>query len=317
MANANLYNNGDGIILRSKKLQRLIKVAFVSSLFTVLAIMPSIGVSAEDGLYVFSDISHLFDNILPAENSAVSESNSAALKGITVVDAGEIKSGQFFPVKVGEYLEAQGYVLSPDDRVSVDLDEYLTDGMEIKIDRVTYAYETRTAIIPYQIVENPIQTIPKGASRIVAYGENGTAEHKIKEMYVNGVKVDEFIVDTTVIQPAKDEVLDVGVGGVVTSKDGVTYNYSYYIDVVATAYCMGTRTATGERLRRGIVAVDKNVIPFHTKMFITGDTVEYGYGVAEDTGGAIKGNKIDLAYETYNECIQFGRRSMRVYILEE
>ena len=50
-------------------------------------------------------------------------------------------------------------------------------------------------------------------------------------------------------------------------------------------------------------------------MFVTG-SVEYGYCEAEDTGGAIVGNKIDLAYPTYDECIQFGRRNVVVYILE-
>ncbi|MBR2020829.1 MAG: hypothetical protein IJ939_00185, partial [Clostridia bacterium] len=52
------------------------------------------------------------------------------------------------------------------------------------------------------------------------------------------------------------------------------------------------------------------------KMFITSDSWEYGLGVAEDTGGAIKGNIIDLAYMNYDTCIQFGRRQMQVYFLD-
>ena len=75
-------------------------------------------------------------------------------------------------------------------------------------------------------------------------------------------------------------------------------------------------TATGATLAKGIVAVDPKVIPLHTKMYIASDTVEYGVGVAEDTGGAIKGDIVDLAYMSYDECIQFGRRNMWVYILE-
>ena len=75
-------------------------------------------------------------------------------------------------------------------------------------------------------------------------------------------------------------------------------------------------TATGATLAKGIVAVDPKVIPLHTKMYITSDSVEYGVGVAEDTGGAIKGDIVDLAFMSYDECIQFGRRNMWVYILE-
>lgn len=63
------------------------------------------------------------------------------------------------------------------------------------------------------------------------------------------------------------------------------------------------------------MAVDKKVIPLGTKMYIvTNDGVVYGTAVAEDTG--VKGNKVDLYYETYQQCINFGRRSCTVYILK-
>ena len=75
-------------------------------------------------------------------------------------------------------------------------------------------------------------------------------------------------------------------------------------------------TATGATLAKGIVAVDPTVIPLHTSMYIASDTFEYGCGVAEDTGGVIKGNIVDLAFMSYDECISFGRRNMWVYILE-
>lgn len=70
-------------------------------------------------------------------------------------------------------------------------------------------------------------------------------------------------------------------------------------------------TATGEVARRGIVAVDPDVIPLGTRVYIPG----YGTAVAADTGGAICGNKIDLCMESYGEAINFGRRSVEVYIL--
>ena len=117
-----------------------------------------------------------------------------------------------------------------------------------------------------------------------------------------------------------DTIVNVGIGGTVTAKDGTVYEYNYRKQMEATAYTYipgktTMTTATGQRLRKGIVAVDPKVIPLHTKMFITG-SVEYGLGVAEDTGGVIKGNIVDLAYMSYSECIQFGRRQMQVYILD-
>ena len=75
-------------------------------------------------------------------------------------------------------------------------------------------------------------------------------------------------------------------------------------------------TATGTFVRVGTVAVDKSVIPLGTRMYIVSNdgSVVYGLAVAEDTG--VRGNIVDLYYETYQECINFGRRGCTVYILE-
>ncbi len=69
-------------------------------------------------------------------------------------------------------------------------------------------------------------------------------------------------------------------------------------------------TATGIPVRKGVVAVDPNVIPLHTKLYIEG----YGPAIAADVGGAIKGNRIDLFYECATRAMQFGRRTVEVTI---
>ena len=81
----------------------------------------------------------------------------------------------------------------------------------------------------------------------------------------------------------------------------------------ATAYTWtGNRTATGTWPSRGTIAVDPEVIPLGTKLHIEG----YGPAVAEDTGGAIKGNTVDLYMDTEEECWQFGRQKVEVVIVE-
>ena len=70
-------------------------------------------------------------------------------------------------------------------------------------------------------------------------------------------------------------------------------------------------TARGNLLRRGYVSVDPDVIPLGTKLYIEG----YGYAVADDTGGAIVGNRIDLAMDSHGEAINFGLRTVKVYVL--
>ena len=87
--------------------------------------------------------------------------------------------------------------------------------------------------------------------------------------------------------------------------------------VSATAYSAqdpgnSTRTAAGTLVRRGVIAVDPNVIPMGTRVFIPG----YGEAVAEDTGGAIKGNHIDIAFDTHKAALTFGRKNLEVYIME-
>ena len=104
-----------------------------------------------------------------------------------------------------------------------------------------------------------------------------------------------------------------------TFRSGDTLTYSRVITANATAYTAkaGARTASGRVASVGCVAVDPKVIPMGSKLYITtpNGKIVYGTAVAADTGGAIKGNKVDLYYNTYNECIQFGRRNVTVYVL--
>ena len=76
-------------------------------------------------------------------------------------------------------------------------------------------------------------------------------------------------------------------------------------------------TASGMRAQRGVVAVDPRVIPLGSKLYIeTSDgSFVYGFATAEDTGGAIKGNKVDLFFPSNADCMNFGRRSVKVYVL--
>ena len=80
-----------------------------------------------------------------------------------------------------------------------------------------------------------------------------------------------------------------------------------------------SKTAYGLTPGYGIVAVDPKVIPLGTKLYIEssdgGKSWVYGYCIAGDTGGAIKGNKVDLCFNTKAECIKFGRKTATVYIL--
>jgi len=110
--------------------------------------------------------------------------------------------------------------------------------------------------------------------------------------------------------------------GTITLASGEVLNFSSTMQVKATAYthtdpgCDMT-TATGTTVHIGTVAVDPRVIPYGTQMFIVSNDGRYVYGVsaAEDCGGSIKGNRVDLYFPTYDECIQFGIRNCTIYFL--
>ena len=103
------------------------------------------------------------------------------------------------------------------------------------------------------------------------------------------------------------------------------FSYSRVLTCTATAYDASAesngkwagQTASGIPLERGVVAVDPRVIPLGTRLYIEAvdGSWTYGYAVAGDTGGAIKGNKVDLFMDTNAECIRFGRRQCKVYVL--
>ena len=78
-------------------------------------------------------------------------------------------------------------------------------------------------------------------------------------------------------------------------------------------YVGGNQTAMGPKVRRGIIAVDPSVIPLGTRVYIP----DYGEAVAEDTGGNIKGNRIDIAFDTYEGAVHFGRQSLQIYIIDD
>ena len=97
--------------------------------------------------------------------------------------------------------------------------------------------------------------------------------------------------------------------------DNLHYGRVMYVE--ATAYSsqdpgLGLYTARGNLVGHGIISVDPSVIPLGTRIYIPG----YGEAVADDTGGAIIGNRIDIAFDTYEEAINFGRQNIKIYILD-
>ena len=108
-----------------------------------------------------------------------------------------------------------------------------------------------------------------------------------------------------------------------TSANNAPANYQKVLDIKATAYApgphdndqWGNKTYIGSQVRPGIIAVDPNVIPLGSRVYIQYPDGHGEYAVAEDTGGAIKGNRVDIAKWTVNEAENFGIQNVKVFVV--
>jgi 3D (Asp-Asp-Asp) domain-containing protein len=88
------------------------------------------------------------------------------------------------------------------------------------------------------------------------------------------------------------------------------------LDFEATAYAIDGTTASGVKARKGVVAADPAILPFGSRIRVDGAGQYSGQYVVEDTGPAIKGHEIDIYLENQKEAREFGRRQVRVEVLQ-
>ena len=238
---------------------------------------------------------------------------------------------------VSELLARFDIIPGPLDGVLVDIGESritLTVGSDL-----TY-YEARTRTQGYETQRVATPDLLQGQEEVVQAGKIGISTDIYEVVWSNGHEISRQWVEqtestavteiirygtsVTSVDPS-DKLVNVSTGsdgsGVLTFASGATMKFSQARTMKCTAYTaghdgVGTRTATGTTVHRGTVAVDQRYIPLGTRMFIVTEKGSYVYGMAkaEDTG--MRGdNKLDLYMDTYAECINFGRRDCKVYIL--
>lgn len=184
--------------------------------------------------------------------------------------------------------------------------------------------ETRRVLVPYQIERRVDAYLAPDTVKVAQAGSNGWKERVFKTTYRNGHVIKREVIEERIIQEPVNKVILVGekkneaLGdrkNILKTSRG-TFRYRNVINMNASAYSScskwGNRTASGIPAKYGVVAVDPKVIPLGTRLYVEG----YGPALAADTGGSIKGQKIDLFYESYFQAMLFGRKKLDVYILE-
>jgi len=222
-----------------------------------------------------------------------------------------------------------GVVLNERDEVEPMLGTPVTNNMNVRIYRIEIFEESRSYKVSKKEVVRQNSEKPVGHTEIIEEGWDGANSILYRVVTRDGQVIDHTPISETVLWEPCDKIIEKGTKPKASEKIGSTekgdLSSARVLQCTATAYdaspesngVYAGQTATGMKPAYGVVAVDPKVIPLGTKLYIEavdGSWV-YGYAIAGDTGGAIKGNKIDLFYNTAAECRQFGRRQAKVYIL--
>ncbi|MBS4198003.1 G5 and 3D domain-containing protein [Lederbergia citri] len=229
---------------------------------------------------------------------------------------------------VADFLEQQGITLGKMDRVEPDLDKNVEPNGEIKIVRVEKVTDVVEEPIDYTIVTRKDANLAKGTEKLVQQGKEGLLKKEYEVTKENGKEVTRKLIAETKVRESESKIVAVGTKELVAqvsrgktvaaSSAAPSGGKEMYMNATAyTAYCNGCSgvTATGINLRANpnlkVIAVDPRVIPLGTKVWVEG----YGYAVAGDTGGAIKGNRIDIFVASKEEAYRFGRKQVKIRIL--
>ncbi|MBR1970109.1 MAG: G5 domain-containing protein [Clostridia bacterium] len=225
---------------------------------------------------------------------------------------------------LGEYLSSNSFIVAMANNAETS-HEKAALGAQIT-QAVVYAEETQVEEIPFNTVKRLNTSLDAGQTVTVREGQTGQLTKNVKIKYINGEVAETTVLSEVVTVNPVDKIVEYGSSNEQTVSASVNgLSYKYVIECEATAYDMspeenggyGGQTATGVPLDKGVIAVDPRVIPLGSRVYIEAldGSWSYGYAVAADTGGAIKGKRVDLCYRTRSECIQFGRRKCRVYVL--
>ena len=343
------------MVLRTHGLRKTLREHLKSSALILIALAAVLGSSAaatdwagalsiltgvEDSAIVLDgsqDIPDLSDRMMyVASGSKGYDIRLNAKLDVTIRHDGETLTTVSKKENISALLTRMGITLSPLEMVAVDLSDQ--ELVLTVAEDITYYDEVRE-METFNTVRVANPELPKGTERVVQEGADGVRTSIYEVVWSNGERISRQFVEE-LDSTAVDQIVEYGTSaaaveqtdriasvkknadgsGTLTFESGTTLNFSQAKSMTATAYTAGHggadyTTATGTFVEVGTVAVDKNVIPLGTRMYIvTNDGIVYGMSVARDTG--VKGNKVDLYYNTYRECIEFGRRSCTVYILE-
>ncbi|USK85229.1 G5 and 3D domain-containing protein [Peribacillus asahii] len=268
------------------------------------------------------------DKLSPAKKTPIKEKMEISVKKafpLTLVVGGKKKQVWSTSTTVVDFLTQQGVKLNELDRVEPKLSEKVQAKNTINITRVEKVTDVVESPIEYDIVKKEDDSLSEGKEKILTEGKKGQISTQYEVIKENGKEVKRKVIAEKVIKEKQDQVVAVG-----TKAPTPTATYAsnvssssggkeiYVSSTAYTASCNGCSgvTATGMNLKSNphakVIAVDPNVIPLGSKVHVEG----YGYAVAADKGGAIRGNKIDVFIPSKSEAYRWGVKRVKVRIID-
>lgn len=263
------------------------------------------------------------DEISPGPQETIKNKMDIGIKlalHLTLVDGGKEQQVWSTSATVADFLTQQGIILNEFDRVEPSLSETVKKDGVINVIRVEKVTDVVEEPIQFAVITKKDESLEKGKQITVNEGRQGIVSREYEVILENGNEVSRTLMNEQSVREKLDKVVAVGTKELEFQVSrGAETGTEFYVNTTAyTAYCNGCsgRTATGFDLRANpgakVIAVDPRVIPLGTKVFVEG----YGYAVAADTGGAIKGHKIDVFFPTKAEAFRWGVRKVKIKILQ-
>ncbi len=330
------------------------RIAVIASLCVSILLTVTVYATGDYSIGITDDNQALFSNFITRQKVVdLLENNTPAIKKDTpltnienlavgktkriIINDGETKNELYTSnTTVKELIDDKSIKLTSEfDFLNVSLDAVITNGLEIEVTHVTSENYKTTFEIPYQTITQEDATLPIGETRVISEGENGLAENNVEVIYHNGIEFKKNCTQS-VLKEKVDRVVAIGtmehmsyqpeiVEPLIVETSAGAIKLGEPMKFTATAYCACARccgkstgiTASGMKAVYGVVAVDTRVIPLGTKLYIENadGSFTYGEAIAADTGGAIKGNKVDLFFPSHSEALAFGRKTVNVYII--
>ncbi|EGQ23208.1 3D/G5 domain protein [Sporosarcina newyorkensis 2681] len=275
------------------------------------------------------------DEVEPALAANISDNQPITVEKafqVIVKDGGKESTHWSTSTTVADFLRDQNIRLTELDKVEGDSKAKLTaSNATVNIARVEKVTDVVEESENFKVQTKTDPKLLKGREKVVQEGKKGKVQRRFEVTKKNGKVVSRELVSEKVIEKPTHKVVRVGSKVMVASansqsdgnvgvsrSDAPSGGREFYANASAyTAYCNGCSgtTATGIDLRANpnlkVIAVDPSVIPLGSKVWVEG----YGYAVAGDTGGAIKGNRIDLHMPTKAQAYQFGRRQVKIKVI--